>query len=256
MKRMCQSKIGRMVAFLGFISLPAVVVANEGTSTNSSEVVGASNQVASISISNAIASASVSNQVASIEIPTIEQPRMIEPPKIEQPTIEPKIEQPRIEIPKVESTGDEDRSTHSLRTLELRALKAQALEELVVAMQQRLDGMAAKVRESELKVELLENRIKLQEAQRLKLVKDLEERSVEIKHRDQLLKLFRSGDFEYYQVQTGDTVVSIAANPMVYGNAERAPWIAQVNSLTPETPLVPGAILVIPRYTEGVSYEF
>ena len=269
MKRMTPSTLSRMVAYLVLLIHSNGVWANPDT--------GTSNQLASVSVSVGAAIPTpvpaVSNQVNSVSAPATNVPPplveipQIAPPRTDAPPIDPvnietvktepvNIEPPRMEIPRSLSAADEDRSTHSLRALELRALKAQALEELVVAMQQRLDAMAAKVRESELKVELLENRMKLQEAQRLKLVKDLEESSYEIKQRDQLLKLFRSGDFEYYQVQAGDTVTSIAANPMVYGNAERAPWIAQVNSLTPETPLVPGAILVIPRYTEGVSYEF
>lgn len=151
--------------------------------------------------------------------------------------------------------ADENRA-NSLSAIELRALKAQALEAQVADLQQRMEEMTQKLEKAESKVLELEQQHKDLQAQNEKLEADLANRGLEIQKRDRLLQLFRSGNFEYYQVQEGDTVETIAANPMVYGKAENASWIAQVNSLSPSAPLAPGTVLIIPRYTEGFSYDF
>ena len=87
------------------------------------------------------------------------------------------------------------------------------------------------------------------------LQKNLKDWEKELAKRDQLLAVFRRGAFEYYEVRAGDTLESIAANPMVYGDADRATWIRQANTVSEKDPLEPGTVLVIPRFPEGTSSD-
>ncbi|MDZ8117255.1 LysM peptidoglycan-binding domain-containing protein [Pontiella agarivorans] len=66
------------------------------------------------------------------------------------------------------------------------------------------------------------------------------------------------GEFEYYEVKEGDSLQSIAANPMVYGDPLRATWLRQANHRQVENPdnLSPGEVLVVPRFPRNGSYEF
>jgi FtsZ-binding cell division protein ZapB len=66
------------------------------------------------------------------------------------------------------------------------------------------------------------------------------------------------GEFEYYEVKEGDSIQSIAANPMVYGDPSRATWLRQANRRQVKNPdnLSPGEVLVVPRFPRNGSYEF
>lgn len=72
------------------------------------------------------------------------------------------------------------------------------------------------------------------------------------------IKRLLLGEFEYYEVKEGDTLQSIAANPMVYGDATRAAWLRQVNEgqIKHLDNLQPGEVLVIPLFPHTGSYEF
>ncbi len=146
--------------------------------------------------------------------------------------------------------------TSSLNALERRALQAQALLEEVTRLTTQLQATTAQLSQSQTEVAIQNTRLDEQKAQIESLDKQLEESRKEIKRKDHLLSLLRSGAFEYYEVQTGDTLESIAANPMVYGNKDRAKWIQQINGLSPSAVLSAGIVLIIPRYTEGASYDF
>lgn len=66
------------------------------------------------------------------------------------------------------------------------------------------------------------------------------------------------GEFEYYEVKTGETLQSIAANPLVYGDAARAGWLRQANEgrVRDLNRLNDGDMLVIPRFPRTGAYEF
>ncbi|QBG47401.1 LysM peptidoglycan-binding domain-containing protein [Verrucomicrobia bacterium S94] len=66
------------------------------------------------------------------------------------------------------------------------------------------------------------------------------------------------GEFEYYEVKEGETLQSIAANPLVYGDPSRAAWLRQANWRRVENPdvLSPGEVLIVPRFPRNGSYEF
>lgn len=66
------------------------------------------------------------------------------------------------------------------------------------------------------------------------------------------------GEFEYYEVKEGDTLQSIAANPMVYGDPARAAWLRQVNDgrVKHLDNLLIGEVLIIPFFPSNGSYEF
>jgi hypothetical protein len=66
------------------------------------------------------------------------------------------------------------------------------------------------------------------------------------------------GEFEYYEVKAGETLQSIAANPLIYGDPSRALWLRQVNEgrVRRLDDLQPGEMLLIPRFPRTGSYEF
>ncbi len=143
----------------------------------------------------------------------------------------------------------------SLGAVEYRALLAQSLSMQV----EELKGQSAS-----LKQELADREVVLNEtldllAKSRKEVETLQaslaEWERELEKRDKMLAMFRRGTFEYYEVLPGDTLESIAANPMVYGNASREMWLRQANSLSEKEALDPGTVLIIPRYPEGTSYD-
>lgn len=72
------------------------------------------------------------------------------------------------------------------------------------------------------------------------------------------IKRLLLGEFEYYEVKEGDTFQSIAANPMVYGDASRAVWLRQVNNgqIKHLDSLQPGEVLIVPRFPRNGTYEF
>ena len=144
----------------------------------------------------------------------------------------------------------------SLRDLERRARMAQALSEHVQDLQKQVAELQQALQEAHATIEEQNQRIKKQEKRIALQNQDLKEQKRNVKNRDIMLRLFRSGDFEYYQVAEGDTLASIAENPMVYGDASRAIWLAYANALDKETELHPGTVLIIPRFAEGVQYDF
>ncbi len=72
------------------------------------------------------------------------------------------------------------------------------------------------------------------------------------------LDLLRLGDFEYYEVKANDTCGSIAANPLIYNDASKEQYIRQANRDHVEDldALVPGQMLIIPRFPASGRYEF
>jgi hypothetical protein len=152
--------------------------------------------------------------------------------------------------------SDNASGTSSLSALERRALKAQALIDEVTRLNTVLQETKDQLAKAEAEVALLKTKLDTQEKHSETLSKKLAESNHENQKKDHLLSLLRSGAFEYYEVRDGDTLASIAANPMVYGNKDRAKWIRQVNGLgeTVEPPV--GTVLIIPRYTEGAGYDF
>ena len=66
------------------------------------------------------------------------------------------------------------------------------------------------------------------------------------------------GEFEYYEVSNGETLQSIAASPLVYGDASRAGWLRQANEgrVRNLDRLRDGDMLVVPRFPRTGAYEF
>jgi len=64
--------------------------------------------------------------------------------------------------------------------------------------------------------------------------------------------------YEYYEIKEGDTVESIAAQPSVYGDAARHVLIRQANRghVKDLDRLVPGEVVIIPRFPASGRYEF
>lgn len=143
----------------------------------------------------------------------------------------------------------------SLGAVEYRALLAQSLTQQVEDMKGESDDLRKQLadKESMLKdsLDLLAKSRKEVETLQANLV----EWEKEVGKRDQLLAVFRRGAFEYYEVRTGDTLESIAANPMVYGDVARTTWLRQANNLADDKKLEPGTVLIIPRFPEGTSNE-
>ncbi|MBI3985899.1 MAG: LysM peptidoglycan-binding domain-containing protein [Lentisphaerae bacterium] len=68
----------------------------------------------------------------------------------------------------------------------------------------------------------------------------------------------RMGRMEFYEVKEGDTLESIAGNPLIYDDATKAEQIRQANVRRIEDfdDLKPGEVLVIPHFPESGKYRF
>lgn len=68
----------------------------------------------------------------------------------------------------------------------------------------------------------------------------------------------RMGRMEFYEVKEGDTLESIAANPLIYNDATKAEQIRQANVRRIEDfdDLKQGEVLVIPHFPESGRYRF
>ena len=68
----------------------------------------------------------------------------------------------------------------------------------------------------------------------------------------------KRGNYEYYEVKEGDTVESIAALPMIYGDASKAEQIRQWNKdqVRDLSNLKPGEVLLIPRFKHSGAYQW
>lgn len=143
-----------------------------------------------------------------------------------------------------------------LARLELRALRGQAMMEVLEAKEGRIAELEAELAEAQAKMSniLSEVEAKRQEIAEIKEKASGKKGENEVLRR--MLGLFRSGSFEYYEVQEGDTMAAIAANPMVYGDEEREIWLREANEIEEGEEPVAGTILLVPRFPEGFSYEF
>jgi predicted RNase H-like nuclease (RuvC/YqgF family) len=153
------------------------------------------------------------------------------------------------------SVGEEPSRNGSLNALERRALMAQALVQQVETLDQKVAELQKEIKANETTIEELRKELE----QRLEKISSLEvslaERDKKIEQQRNMLAIFRSGSFEYYEVSAGDTLESIAVQPMIYGDASRATLIKQANDLSDDAVLSSGTILIIPRYPEGVIHE-
>ena len=72
------------------------------------------------------------------------------------------------------------------------------------------------------------------------------------------LDIIRLGRYEYYEVKEGDTCESIAALPTIYNDRAKQVLIRQANrgNVTSLDKLVPGQVIIIPRFPVGGPYEF
>jgi septal ring factor EnvC (AmiA/AmiB activator) len=151
--------------------------------------------------------------------------------------------------------ADDAPGPRSLRALEQRALQAQALARHVEELERRMDAHREQLRELEAALTQLRAERDAVSEERDVLRDDVAELKQMRARQERLLAMYRSGDFEYYQVREGDTAATIAANPMVYDDSKRAVWIEHANALPPNQTLVPGTVLVIPRFSEGITHD-
>lgn len=151
--------------------------------------------------------------------------------------------------------GDSIHSSGQLGAVEYRALLAQSLTQQVEELKLEAEGLRKQIEERDKKLREAYDDLAQSRKEADKLRKTIAESEKEMQQREQLLSVFRRGSFEYYEVAPGDTLDSIAANPMVYGDATRATWIRQANTLPDQELLVPGMVLIIPRFPDGISYD-
>jgi len=154
----------------------------------------------------------------------------------------------------LDATSMPDRQ--SLRALENRALRAQALERYVEEFDVRLKAHRDQLHELAADVKQIRRERDEVRQERDALLAEVTALKKVQERQDRLLAMYRSGNFEYYQVRQGDTTTSIASNAMVYGDSKRAVWIEHANLLSSGQPLAPGIVLVIPRFSEGVMHDF
>jgi len=142
-----------------------------------------------------------------------------------------------------------------LGALERRAVLAQALVQQVETLKAQIEELRGEMDALNTKIGTLQDDIRRGEEERAALQKSLKERDEQIAAQKEMLAVLRNGSFEYYEVREGDTLQTIAANPIVYGDASRSALIGQANDLSNTNELSAGTILIIPRYPEGVLHD-
>jgi hypothetical protein len=142
-----------------------------------------------------------------------------------------------------------------LGAVEYRALLAQSLTQQIEEMKGEADGLRRELAEKDAQLKEVYETLAQSRREADKLRQHIADTEKQMEEQQLLLTVFRRGSFEYYEVREGDTLRSIAANPMVYGDGERETWLRQANTLPDNEALVPGMVLVIPRFPEGISYE-
>ena len=139
-----------------------------------------------------------------------------------------------------------------------KASKSDALEQEVRELWRQLDDVRKQI--STLKEELAETRTARDE-----VMEELESFKARAEKWDSVtdglretIKRLLLGEFEYYEVKEGDSLQSIASNPLIYGDVSRAAWLRQVNEglVSHLDKLQPGEVLVVPRFPRNGSYEF
>lgn len=145
-----------------------------------------------------------------------------------------------------------------METLERKALAYESAssaiaerDRAILDLKQEVDELAEENKALKVQVEELVSATNQLSAQ----VAVLQKESEPIK---EALTLIRKGKFEYYQIKEGDTCESIAAKPSIYNDARKQILIRQANrgGVADLDQLVPGEVLVIPRFSIGESYEF
>ncbi len=148
--------------------------------------------------------------------------------------------------------------TSRLQDLERRAIGYAAMQsalkqkdELIEDLNQQLESHRQV--EQELRDEI--DRLKLENGEWQAKLKDAErsQKSLQV-----TLEQFWLGNYEYYQVRTGDTVSAIAALPLFYNDASKDVWIRQANQRQVKDidALIPGEVLIIPRFPPSGRYDF
>ena len=145
-----------------------------------------------------------------------------------------------------------------LKSLEIKAAKYELLYGELKISSNTIDSLKhALVEEKSAKSECQEEVLRLRSQ-----VKDLMAANTELEMMERVLQdrvdQLLLGNFEYYEVRTGDTLSSIAESPLVYGDAAKAEWIRQANSRRVDNldNLHQGEMLIIPRFPPSGRYEF
>jgi len=163
-------------------------------------------------------------------------------------------------LPEGEAGAEESLMSKTGRLSDLLG-KAAKMSELTADLEQSRRENEQLVKQVAVLVEELELFQSQNREQKLQLADNQEK----IKKLDARVEGFREtigrlllGEFEYYEVKDGDTLHSIAADPLVYGDPSRAVWLRQVNEgrVKQFNHLVPGEVLVVPRFPWNGTYEF
>lgn len=85
-----------------------------------------------------------------------------------------------------------------------------------------------------------------------------DELTKQIKDLNEVIYQLKRGNYEYYEVKEGDTVESIAALPMIYGDESKAEQLRQWNKdqVNDVANLKAGEVLLIPRFKHSGVYQW
>jgi LysM repeat protein len=165
----------------------------------------------------------------------------------------------KLEKERAENSGDRKTSTGSrLKDLEWQASGYVALQAVVQKKSDEIVGLTQSLGVASNTIQTLMAEIVLLKSQlAASSNRVLELSEIEIRQRatiDQLLL----GSFEYYEVKAGDTLESIAKNPMIYNDASRRDWLrrANHNRIPDLDKLSEGDLLLIPRFPVNSQFAF
>ena len=129
-------------------------------------------------------------------------------------------------------------------------IKMQQKEKHIADLKKTVETANTLLAEQKEKNTLLDQKIK----ELIAYVAKMEKQQAPLK---KTLDLIRLGQYEYYEIKKGDTCRSIAAQSTVYGDPEKHILIRQANrdNVADFDKLVPGEMLIIPRFSTSKRYE-
>lgn len=145
-----------------------------------------------------------------------------------------------------------------LYDLELRAEKAATLVHDLAAAEKSLVALQKECDETKTELARVSKERDTAQARSETLQDVVDSLNKQAKGLRQTVRRLLLGEFEYYEVKEGDSLASIAANPMIYNDPSRANWLRQANDgrVKDLSNLRTGEMLVIPRFPQNGSYEF
>lgn len=149
-------------------------------------------------------------------------------------------------------------SESRIQDLEKKAIEFAALQNTLRKRDDQINDLRLQIDDLNAQIAALQTQVDSLQLETGQMRFERNDMETALKSLQKTLEQFWLGHFEYYTVQDGDTLKSIAAMPQFYGDGNKAIWIEQANfnHVKDVNRLRPGEVLIIPRFPPSGRYEF